>query len=102
VIPTGSPSASAPPANPGQGSDGDATALLVGLLIAGAAVAGVGVWLTRRNRPAGPAEGIAAVAGAADVDVPGAADPAPAPDEPPAPDSPPPDGPPPDATDLRP
>ena len=52
VIPTGSPSASAPPANPGQGSDGDATALLVGLLIAGAAVAGVGVWLARRNRPA--------------------------------------------------
>ena len=54
VIPTGSPSATAPPANPGQGSDGDATALLVGLLIAGAAVAGVGVWLTRRSRPAGP------------------------------------------------
>jgi hypothetical protein len=55
VIPTGAPSASAPPAKPGQGGDGDATALLVGLLIAGAAVAGVGVWLTRRNRPAGPA-----------------------------------------------
>jgi hypothetical protein len=55
VIPTGSPSASAPPAKPEQGGDGDATALLVGLLIAGVAVAGVGVWLARRNRPAGPA-----------------------------------------------
>ena len=110
VIPTGAPGASAPPANPGQGGDGDATALLVGLLIAGLAVAGVGAWLMRRNRPAGPAvvaEGAAAVAGSAEVDVPGPAGPAPAPDEglapdSPPPDGPPPDGPPPDATDPRP
>ena len=49
VIPTGSPAASAPPATPGQGSDGDGTALLVGLLFAGTAVAGAGAWLARRN-----------------------------------------------------
>ena len=115
VIPTGSPSASAPPANPGQGSDGDATPLLAGLLIAGGAVAGVGVWLTRRTRAAGPAvaaEGTAAVVGAADVDVPGVAEPAATPDEPaakdialadgPPPDGRPPDGPPSDTVDLRP
>ena len=110
VIPTGSPSATAPPANPGRGSDGDATALLVGLLVAGVAVAGIGVWLMRRNRPTGlaaAAEWTAGVAGSADVDVQGAADPGPAPDEQPAldgppPDGPSPDGPSPDATDPRP
>ncbi|HEX5147835.1 MAG TPA: peptidase MA family metallohydrolase [Candidatus Limnocylindrales bacterium] len=96
VIPTGSPSASAPPANPERDGNGDATALLVGLLFAGAAVAGVGVWLARRNRVSVAAGGSAVeAAGPADVEVhvPGVVEGAPAADELPALDGSPPDGP---------
>ena len=65
-VDTGSPGATRAPTAPTPGADGggDATALLVALLLAGLATAGAGIWMLRRQR-AGEADTAAAVANAA-------------------------------------
>jgi hypothetical protein len=96
-IQTGSPEPTSRSASPGRDAGGDATAVLVGLLVAGLATIGVGGWLLRRNRaalavpvtaaeaavPLAPSE--AAVPLAPPEAPPAQPDPPPAPDAPPAP-----------------
>lgn len=62
-ITTRAPGATAAPAGPTPAPGGEAIGVLAGLVVAGAAFAGVGVWLVRRQRNASRSIPVAASAG---------------------------------------